>query len=148
MRARLDQIAAAVAETRAAVNAVFGLPADQKPEHGTSPFVEQLLDILCVPEVPRCPHLAARPVQPAVMSLPWLEWRCRPCCKTFSESMNGRSLGVVEEFTCDRCRRYVPSGPLTPAVLRQDMWVIIASLCKRCTALAEQHGGQHVGGAP
>jgi hypothetical protein len=145
-----DQFAAATAEARTFTKNALGLPADHQPGRGSSPFLNELLDAHCRPDVWRCSHLEARPVQVWMLTLPFPGWRCRPCMTNFAARMRaemrlGRSLGQVEEHTCDRCRRYLPSEKLMPAILRQDMWIVVGSLCTTCTATARRHGAQLTG---
>lgn len=146
-----DQVTAAVAEARTAVTTALGLPADHQPTKGSSPFLNELLDTHCRPDTPRCRHLTARPVQVWMMALPYPRWRCRPCMAEFGQTQRarqlatGHNLGHTEEHTCDRCRRYLPGQRLTPAVLRQDLWVLIGSLCADCTAYGQRHGVQLTG---
>src|SRR5262249_36026360 len=102
----------------------------------------ELLDTLCGADAPRCRHLIDRPVQMWILALPDRTWRCRGCAGSHVDRHRGRWLGDLEEFTCDRCRRYLPSQVLTPTILRQDMWVIVGSLCSACTTTAQAQGAK------
>lgn len=143
-----DQLRAANVDTRIRMNLALGLPRDQKPTKGTSPFVEELLDAYCHPGVRRCAHLQANVAQTWTLCLPRtdLGWLCGKCSTTIAPAVRNDWLGDVEEQTCDRCRRYLPNQPLTVAMLRQDIFVIVASLCGACVTLACRHGGRLMGG--
>ena len=135
-----DQIHAATAEARHKVAVALGLPADFRGTGDIPPFVQELFDKRATVDEPRCAHLMETPFQVWTLTLPFPGWRCGRCVALLQESMRGRSLGEVEENTCDRCRRYLPSAVLSVSVIRVDFWVIVASLCQRCVGLAEQQG--------
>lgn len=138
----LDQARAATSEARDMMAAALGLD-QHRPTRGTSPLFDELWEQYAL--AARCEHLHTRPVQPWLLTLPWVMWLCRACGGEFSTQMRGTSLGPIEEFTCDRCRRYVRS--LTPTVIRQDFWTIFLSLCRRCEQHALNHGAEKTGGA-
>ncbi|WP_328366216.1 hypothetical protein [Micromonospora zamorensis] len=130
MTATTDQVRAAQAEARKLTTTALGIPV--KPAPGPAPAMDEFLDRF--KELERCPHLAARPIQPWMLVLPWQTWRCQPCLREWAqkEARTWTGFGAVEEATCDRCRQYVEAGRLTPAMLRSDLWIIQCSLCKRC----------------
>lgn len=138
----LDQAQAATVETRKLVATALGLAANH-PGSGTSPLFEELW--AKYQNAQRCRHLADRPIQPSLMMLPHDAWLCRPCMGTLSHALHGTTLDPIEEFTCDRCRRYVRK--LGPAIVRQDLWVIFLSLCRRCECEAVEQGAKLTRGA-
>ncbi len=141
-----DQAKAAVAEARRDVAGAFGLP-DEPAPRGVSPFFDELWDRHG--QSRRCSHLSLRPLQPWHLFPADGVWRCKPCqgmwAATRKSDIAARRpfLDPVEEFTCDRCRRFSPGG-LEPAVVRQDFWVIVVGLCGRCFARVESEGGRVV----
>ena len=135
-----DQAQAATAQARRNLHNALGLPDEPSPR-GSSPLFDELFDRYAT--APRCEHLMARPVQPWTMALPWGEWYCNTCAPKFAAANRGKWLGDLEEFTCDRCRRYV-SGELQVTIVRQDMWVIVLSMCRRCAAWATECGAREI----
>ena len=138
----IEQAQAATTEARGMVAAALGLDTD-RPTRGTSPLFEALWTAYA--QAPRCEHLAARPVQPSLLLLPEVAWRCRPCLRRWGEHRRalGLTYGPAEENTCDCCRRYTPSG-LTPTIVRQDLWLFILSLCHRCAQAAIEQGAKEI----
>ena len=136
-----EQYKAAVSHSRDNFNKALGI--DVKPSIGESDFMSELLDTYCVPEVDRCCHLARTPVQPWIMALPFIGWKCGPCMVNFSrgQSRSKSSFSIIEEFSCDRCRRYLPPGSLVPALLRQDIFTVICNICAKCAKAGEAQGG-------
>lgn len=138
-----DQLAAAVRQARRIANRPVGRHPDAPPNaSGDAPFLSDMLDTLCTPDFGRCTHLEARPIQPALALLPHRGWRCWDCYRTFALRIAGRWLGDIEEHTCDRCRRYVPSEKLLPLIARSALFIVVASLCTRCRALAVGDGAE------
>lgn len=143
----LDQIEAALAETRGMVSKALGVKDDGRKQ-GISRTFEEIW--ATASEARRCKHLEAAPVQPWIMGLPDRTWRCRSC--SVEESIRrlrlGLSYGPIEEHTCDRCRRYVPpvngECALTPVVIRQDIWLILASACGPCGEALAREGATFV----
>lgn len=144
-----DQIEAATAQARQRFATALGLPPDRYTR-GSSPFLDEFLDRYMTPDTPRCAHLRARPIQPAYLALPFAAWRCQECMSALAAQRPRPRADEIEEYTCDRCRRYLPTEELTPAVLRQDMWIVAASLCARCKADGKRLGAQELalGDAP
>jgi hypothetical protein len=134
-----EQAQAAVTDARHIVEELLGID-HAHPKQGTSALFEALWS--AHEADPWCAHLRARPIQPAfLMLLPPLAWRCRPCLGEFAKAQRGTNLGLIEEFTCDHCRRYVRTQ-LTPTVVRQDLWTIILAVCHRCERLIMKQGGR------
>lgn len=141
--ADLDQAHAATAEMRTLVAAALGI--DSEPTEGTSQLFEEFWATYSTAS--RCPHLSARPIQPSLLILPFPAWHCRPCAAAAGAQLRGAAgLGHLEEWTCDRCRRYTPSS-LTPILVRQDLWLVVGSLCARCTRDAVRQGAALKGDA-
>ena len=139
-----DQAAAAVAEARSAVRTVLGLAADTKPGRGRTPFMDALLDAHLQPDTPRCAHLAARPVQVWMMVLPHPAGAAAraPVRSSRAGEANGSAMSGVH-------LRPVPPLPagrhrLTPTILRQDLWIVHASLCRRCVETGKAHGAMEI----
>lgn len=141
MTAFTDQAQAAVKEAREAVQTALGLPESGPSPRGTSPLFNELWQRYQV--APRCQHLHDRPIQPWLLALPWNVWHCRPCAARHAETHRGRWLGDIEEHTCDRCRRLV-SSPMKPAIVRQDFWTIVLTLCRRCYDSALESGAREI----
>lgn len=135
-----DQAAAAVADARKRVATALGIP-DRPSPRGVSALFELLWSRHG--DGPRCPHLDARPIQPWHLLPGEGTWRCRSCMRRWGQA-NRAPFDAVEEFTCDRCRRYIPSGPLEPTVVRQDYWVVFCGLCPRCLVQTVAEGAQVV----
>ncbi|HKT05195.1 MAG TPA: hypothetical protein VJT31_37240 [Rugosimonospora sp.] len=133
-----DQISAALAESRNMLHTAMPATRGIKPQRGTLPWVAALLDGLLA-DAARCAHLRARPVQPWLIAVSERVWRCRSCMAKCA----GRPVYVdlVEEGSCDGCRRYAGLGRLTNTVIRQDFWILFLGLCARCTATVEAQGG-------
>lgn len=142
-----EQAEAAVRHARRNVATALGVPDEPSPR-GVSALFEELW--ARHGDDPRCRHLDARPLQPWNLFPASRVWRCGPCQGTWSAQQRAtRAAGLpildaVEEFTCDRCRRYVPADPLQPTVIRQDFWVIVCALCRRCTRAAQSAGAKVV----
>jgi hypothetical protein len=138
-----DQIRAAVAETREMI--AHALPGAQgiRPMATEPDWFRVMFDRFLTPDTPRCPHLAARPVQPALLTVCVGRWLCRRCITSAPRPR----LTPIEEGTCDRCRRYVGSDRLTAGILRSDLWTLIAGLCPRCRDDGIDAGGLLCGDA-
>jgi hypothetical protein len=135
----LDQVQAANAEAHRNITTALGLP-DVPATAGTSTLFEELWQRFAT--APRCTHLQRRPVQPSHLVAWSGVWRCSPCLREFTDATRG-TLDPIEEFTCDRCRRYAPSS-IEPAVIRQDFWVVVAGLCGPCSDALIAGGGRRV----
>lgn len=142
-----DQIGGAVAETRALIER--SMPGIGAPHQGEMPgWARQLTDRFFTPTCPRCLHLETNPLQPSFLFVWEGVWRCRACVLRHAQAKRSEmaqgtyaGLGVVEEHTCDRCRRR-SDETLTAGVIRQDVWVINLGLCASCVEYTAAHGGR------
>lgn len=80
-----------------------------------------------------CGHLKAVQLQTWNLFLWDDTWRCDECNLRFLESLwrGAFRLSLLEEYSCDFCRRYAPTS-LTPVVMRIDIFVIQGAMCRRC----------------
>ena len=99
---------------------------------GTTEWAKEVLDKHLELQK-RCMHLRTRPAQTWNVLLDDGSFKCDECWAYFeAEIASGRfQLGLIEEFTCDRCRRY--SNSLQSLVLRISNFVLRGGLCQRCT---------------
>jgi hypothetical protein len=140
-----DQVNAASAETRS-VLARTGI-GDGTPGQAYNPWAEACIRQMMGGGATACPHVRRRVVQP-IFAYAWERvWRCQRCdeahARTTAEQMRAgtyRDLGLIEENTCDRCRRYV-GGQLTMLVVRTGFMVLV---CTRCADDAQQGGAKEI----
>jgi hypothetical protein len=134
-----DQWQAAIAEMRTMVGRVVGTDHTTHKNRQSPVFLELWERFV---DAPRCEHLAKRPLQPALLTVHFGVWLCRACVVTFGQRWKSSrsSLGPIEEHTCDRCRRFVTD--FTVAVIREDIWMFTAAICKRCERDLVALGGQ------
>jgi hypothetical protein len=139
-----DQYDAARREARKLMQRVLpgieNVPVSGEPH----PWVARIFDRFLTPFTARCRHIDARPVQPVFLNVSEGVWRCRRCVGDHALELTaalaaGWSLGPIEEFTCDMCRRYV-GRELVPLTIRQDFWVIDLAICQRCQDFAANNG--------
>lgn len=80
----------------------------------------------------RCAHLGAQPAQTWNVLLDDGTFKCDECWAYLErEIVSGRfRLPLIDEFTCDKCRRY--SSSLSPLVLRISNFVLRGGICRRC----------------
>ena len=139
-----DQMAAAQRETREMLAGALGLPVEMLRRHASSPLIAELLDPHLTPDARRCVHLRTAPVQPWIRVAFEGVWRCRRCSDASGAAHlapDAPGLGVLEEHTCDRCRRYT-ARPLTPLIVRADIFTVILAVCGRCQSSALAAGAE------
>lgn len=97
----------------------------------TEEWALSLLDEKCK-SASLCTHLSESPIQTWNMQLGELEWLCDQCWADYLGVVRteGPQLSIVEDLTCDMCRRYCRS--LEPLVLRLSQFVLMGGLCRRC----------------
>lgn len=141
-----DQIDAATRESRAQTNKALGLPPDYTATANANKApLEELFEQYRHDR--RCEHLRARSVQPAHWTA-LTGWMCKPCIVAAWGARQAIGpdvavLGLVEESTCDRCRRYISSG-LKSVIVRLDFWMMYLGCCRRCADVFHASGGAEI----
>lgn len=141
----LDQIEAARADARRTVADALGIDENWKIPHSADSIAENMFDQLKGDR--RCRHLIKVPAQPSYWGA-LAGWECKRCSIETAAARRrlgpkAAVLGVVEEFTCDRCRRYT-LRELEIVVCRLDFWTMILGCCPRCVQDFKAAGGKEV----
>jgi len=81
-----------------------------------------------------CDHLGANVAQTWNMLLGYNRWYCDECWEylAFDVARGRFATSMIEEFTCDYCRRYVSTLQLL--VVRVGNFVLRGGMCRRCSA--------------
>lgn len=145
---RKRAVESALKQTSAATRDDF---ARRVSDHGiqiTNPayheWVDTLMERLLSEEVlDTCPHLMGDPLQTWNTLLGYETWLCNDCWTgmQFAIRSGDFRLPLVEDHTCDRCRRY--SGTLAPLAIRMNHFIIRGGLCRQCsmTSVEDSAGG-------
>jgi hypothetical protein len=137
-----EQIEAANSEARGMMRAA--LPGSRVSRGQVPAWAAEMMNIDGdIAAAPRCRHLEASPAQPW-MAYAWEHvWRCRRCTAEHARATAGKPLlSPVEEGTCDKCRRYVGAEQLDLLMLRQDLWMLTAAVCRDCQGWAQSNGAK------
>jgi len=130
-----DQAIAARTEAAEQMMRVFPEARGMKPARPPE-WVAEFVDRMIL-DAALCPHVRRGP-RPMYAFVWERHWRCRPCLTAWTdeqqalrEAGKARTLGPIEEFTCDFCRRYT-GRTLSPVVIRLDLWIVNGAACEVC----------------
>jgi hypothetical protein len=137
-----DQVDAATTEVREKTEKALGITTPPQTTRTSETIIEELLDRYLDDQ--RCQHLDDIEIQPSYWAAGY-GWMCTNCTQKQAQKRHALGpnvpvLGLVEEHTCDRCRRYAPSQ-LQPVVARYNYMVFNLGCCRRCMKDFQNAGG-------